>query len=145
MNPWRLFWLKLFGAKLEGHAFVHQHAIIEMPWNIVLRENACVGANVSLYSQAKITLGRHCVISQGAYLCAGTHDFNDADFPLITKPIIVGDHAWVAAEAFVHPGVTLGEGCVIGARSVVLKDTEPWTVYSGYPAKAISQRERIAE
>jgi len=143
LNPWRCLWLKRFGATIEGHAFVHQRARIEMPWNLTLLQNACVGDGAILYSQGRIALGRDCVISQGAHLCAGTHDYHDPAFPLITKPIVVEDHVWVAAEAFIHPGVTLAEGCVIGARSVVTKDTEPWTVYSGFPAKKIRERRRI--
>lgn len=144
LNKWRLFWLKLFGAQIHGHAFVHPLAKIEMPWNLKLQQGACIGAEAIIYSQAPITLGRECVISQGAHLCAGTHDFDDPDFPLVTRTIVVGDHVWVAAEAFIHPGVTLAEGCVVGARSVVLKDTEAWMVYSGFPAKAIRPRKRPA-
>jgi len=90
-----------------------------------------------------ILIGQRAVISQGAHLCAGTHDFEAPGFPLLTKPITVGDHAWLAAEVFVHPGVTIGEGCVVGARSVVTKDLPAWTVCSGFPAKPLRERKRF--
>ncbi|GAB4016667.1 hypothetical protein GCM10028808_45850 [Spirosoma migulaei] len=88
----------------------------------------------------KIKIGRRTVISQGTHLCGGTHDYTKPGFPLVAKPIIIGDHVWVAAESFIHPGVTIGNGCVIGARSVVTKDMPGWKVCSGYPCKPIKDR-----
>ncbi len=79
-------------------------------------------------------------MSQRAFICAGTHDYTKSGHPLITAPIVIGDNAWVAAEAFVHPGVTIGEGAVIGARSVVTKDMPAWTVCAGHPCKPIKER-----
>jgi putative colanic acid biosynthesis acetyltransferase WcaF len=79
-------------------------------------------------------LGAYAVISQGAYLCAGTHDVDDPNFQLTTRPISIGERAWIAADAFVGPGVRVGEGAVLGARGVAFKDLEPWTIYAGNPA-----------
>ena len=84
------------------------------PWNLVCGEESCVGDGAVLYNQARITLGRRVVVSQGAYLCTGTHDYESAGFQLFAKPIAVGNHAWLAAECFVHPGVTIGEGASSG-------------------------------
>jgi len=111
------------------------------PWNLQLGDECGIASGATLYSQGKISIGYRAVVSQGAHLCAGTHDYNRLGFPLVTMPIVVKDHAWIAAEAFVHPGVTIGEGCVIGARSVVNKDMPAWTVCAGYPCKPIKERE----
>lgn len=111
------------------------------PWNITLNDECGVGNGAVLYSQGKITIGKRTVISQGAHLCAGTHDYTKPGFPLITKPITIGDNAWVAAEAFVHAGVTIGDGCVIGARSVVASDMPAWMVCAGHPCKPLKSRE----
>jgi putative colanic acid biosynthesis acetyltransferase WcaF len=83
---------------------------------------------------AKIEIKEYALISQGAHLCCGNHDIHCSDFTLFTKPITIGAHAWVAADAFVAPGVTIGEGAVLGARAVALGDLAPWSVYVGNPA-----------
>ncbi|MDX1953709.1 MAG: putative colanic acid biosynthesis acetyltransferase [Verrucomicrobiota bacterium] len=120
---------------------IYPAAIIWAPWNLICGNEVGVAQNAILYNQALITLGNRAVISQGAHLCTGTHDYEDAGFPLVAYPITVGDHAWVAAEAFIHPGVSIGIGTVIGARSVVTKDTPEWMVCGGHPCKPIKPRQ----
>jgi putative colanic acid biosynthesis acetyltransferase WcaF len=121
---------------------VYAGAKVWAPWNVEIGEETGVADGATLYSQGKIKLGRRVVISQGTHLCAGTHDYDKRGFPLVTAPITVGDEAWIAAEAFVHPGVTIGEGAVIGARSVVTKDMPEWTVCAGHPCRVIKERRR---
>jgi putative colanic acid biosynthesis acetyltransferase WcaF len=104
-------------------------------------DHSWLGDGVDCYSVAKITLGRHVVVSQRVFLCAATHDYTDPGFPLVTCPITLGDGAWVAAEAFIGPGVTLGVGAVVGARACVTKDVEAWAVVAGNPARLIKRRE----
>lgn len=145
-NPcysWRAFLLRLFGAKIGKRVHIYPRVHIWAPWNISVGDESGIANDVTLYSQGLITIGQRAVISQGSYLCAGTHDFDKPGFPLITKPIVIGDHAWVAAQAFIHPGVTVNEGCVVGARSVVTSDLPEWTICSGFPAKTLKQRDRI--
>ncbi|HLW33127.1 MAG TPA: putative colanic acid biosynthesis acetyltransferase [Aequorivita sp.] len=110
------------------------------PWNLELKDFCGVGNGAILYSQGKISIGIKAVVSQGAHICAGTHDYTLPGFPLITEPIVIDDYAWIAAEAFLHPGVIIGEGAVIGARSVVVKNMPAWTVCAGFPCKPIRER-----
>ena len=119
---------------------VYPKAKIWAPWNLELGDGCGVSKGAILYSQGKIKIGVRSVISQGVNLCTGTHDYTRKGFPLITRSIAIGDHVWVAAEAFVHRGVTLANGCVIGARSVVTKNMPEWTVCSGHPCKPIKAR-----
>ncbi len=140
LHRWRAFILRCFGAKIGRGVHVYPDAKIWAPWNLELADECGVANGAILYSQGKITIGYRAVISQGAHLVTGTHDYNKPGFPLITKPIHIGDQAWIAAEAFVHPGVVIGEGCVIGARSVVVKDMPPWTVCAGHPCKPLKER-----
>ncbi|KAA3439603.1 WcaF family extracellular polysaccharide biosynthesis acetyltransferase [Rufibacter hautae] len=140
LHGWRSFLLRLFGAKVGRGVHVYPKVKIWAPWNLQLEDQCGIANGVILYSQGKIIIGRRAVVSQGAHLCTGTHDYTELGFPLVTKPIQVGDFAWVAAEAFVHPGVTIGEGCVIGARAVVTKDMPAWMVCSGHPCKPIKDR-----
>jgi putative colanic acid biosynthesis acetyltransferase WcaF len=143
LHQWRSFLLKCFGAKVGKSVHVYPGAKIWAPWNLELGDGAAVANGAILYTQGMISIGKNAVISQGAHLCAGTHDYNLPDFPLYTKPIIIGDYAWVAAEAFIHPGINIGNGCVIGARSVVTKDMPEWMVCAGHPCKPIKARKLI--
>ena len=119
---------------------VYPKVNIWAPWNLELGKECGIANGVTLYSQGKIKIGKRVVISQGAHLVTGTHDYTLEGFPLITKPIQIGDFVWIATEAFVHPGITIGNGCVIGARSVVTKDMPQWMVCSGHPCKPIKER-----
>src|SRR5476651_2440456 len=137
LHGWRSFLLRCFGAKVEKGVHVYPGVKIWAPWNLELGEQCGIASGVILYSQGKITIGRRSVISQGVNLCAGTHDYTKPGFPLITMPIHIGDEVWIAAEAFVHPGVTIADGCVIGARSVVVNDMPEWMICTGHPCKPV--------
>ena len=139
-KPWRRVLLNLFGAKLARSANVYGSARIWYPPNLVMESFACLGPKATCYCMAPITLGAYALVSQGGHLCAGTHRIDGPDFQLVVRPIHIGANAWIAAEAFVGPGVTVGEGAVLGARAVAMRSLEPWTVYSGNPAAAIRSR-----
>lgn len=137
---WRAFLLRLFGANITLSCRVYPRVRIWAPWNLVMRDNSCLANDVICYNQSLIEIHEGAIVSQGAHLCTGTHDYRDPVFPLITKPIVIGKEAWIAAEAFVGPGVTIGSGAVLGARSVTFIDLEDWSVFSGNPARKINTR-----
>ena len=139
-HAWRAFVLRCFGARLGSGCHFYPQVTIWAPWNLEAGDQVVVGNGANLYNMAKITIGRRAVISQGAHLCTGTHDYESEGFELFAKPITVGDHAWIAAESFVHPGVNIGEGAVVGARSVVTRDMPAWMVCSGNPCRPIKPR-----
>jgi putative colanic acid biosynthesis acetyltransferase WcaF len=132
--------LRLFNAKVGKGVHVYPKVQIWAPWNLELGDHCGIGNGVNLYSQDKISIGRKSVISQGVQICTGTHDYTKSGFPLQTKPIVIGDNVWVASDAFIHPGITIGDGVVVGARSVVNKDMPKWMVCSGHPCKPIKER-----
>lgn len=138
---WRNFFLKINGARIGEGCKVSSSSKIWAPWNLTLGDYVCLGPRSQIYSADKIMIGDKVTISQGAYLCAASHDITQINKPLIVKPIRIDSFAWVAAEAFVGMGVTIGEGAVVGARAAVFKDVEPWTVVGGNPAKFIKKRE----
>jgi putative colanic acid biosynthesis acetyltransferase WcaF len=113
---------------------------ITYPWKVEIGDNAWVGDNVELYSLGHIRIGRDAVVSQGTYVCAGTHDHRNPTFPIEARPITIEHEAWVAAQAFICPGVTIGFGAVVAARSVVTRDVAPLEVVAGNPARGISAR-----
>jgi putative colanic acid biosynthesis acetyltransferase WcaF len=136
---WRRGLLKLFGAKIAATAKVYSGVRVWAPWLIEVGEYTGIADGVVLYSQARIAIGSRCVVSQEAFLCAGTHDYSRRDFPLVTKPIQVGDDVWIAARAFVHPGVTIESRSVIGACAVVTKNVAAGVVMAGNPAVLIKR------
>lgn len=137
---WRNLVLRMFGAQIGKGCIVHSSAKIWYPKNLVLGERVCIGPHSEIYTANKITIGDKVTISQGAYLCAASHDIAYLNKPLITEPINIEPFAWICADAFVAMGVTIGEGAVVGARAAVFKNVEPWAVVGGNPAKFIKQR-----
>lgn len=139
-NRWKIFILRRFGAKITNTSFVYSSAKIFMPWNLIMEEQTCIGSGVDCYNAAPIIIKSHATVSQRAYLCTASHNISSSKHEQIEKPIIIEPRSWVAAEAFIGPGVTIGEGAVVGARSVVFKNVEPWNVVVGNPAKVIKKR-----
>ena len=131
--------LRAFGAQIDKDALVYSSCKIYAPWNLKIGR-ACIGPNTELYNKDFIIIGNDCVVSQRTYICTASHDISSLMIPLKTAPIFLGDNVWIAAEAFVGPGVTIGEGAVVGARAAVFKDVEPWTVVGGNPAQFIKKR-----
>lgn len=134
--------LRLFGADIPepGRVVVFPTARITFPWKLTLAPRAMVGPCVTLYNLARITLLRGANISQNCHLCAGTHDYHHWSMPLVAKPIVVGENAWLGADVFVGPGVSIGELCVVGARSVVVKDLPPRKICVGHPCRMVKDR-----
>ena len=140
LNRWRVFWLKIFGAKIEGKPFVHQRARIQIPWNLTLRDRSCLGDRANAYSLGEIELGEGSTVAQEVYLCAGTHDFGHPTLSLKVAKITVEPRAFIGARAFIMPGVIVGEGALVGACSVVTKDVVRGVVVAGNPAREIGER-----
>ena len=137
---WRVLLLRMFGAKIGKHCKIRSSVKVWAPWNIVLGDYVALGPGVELYSVDKIVIGTKVAISQKTYICTASHDITQKGNPLITAPIYIHNFAWVAADAFVGMGISIGEGAVVGARAAVFKDVEPWTVVGGNPAKFIKKR-----
>ena len=137
---WRRFLLRLFGAKVGRQVHIHPSARIFIPWNLEVGDWSSVGFDALIYNLGMARIGSKVTISQRAHLCAGSHDFRDPAMTLLKPPITVHDEVWVCADAFVGPGVTIGEGSVVGARAVVVRDVPPWSVVAGNPASVRSPR-----
>lgn len=134
---WRRMLLRAFGARIGAEVHIYPTARITMPWNLEIGAEAAVGDCAILYALGLITIGARATVSQGAHLCAGSHDIARPDRPLIKPPIEIGANAWIAADAFVGPGVTIGRDAIVGARAVAMKDIAPGHLVVGNPAKTI--------
>ena len=141
LHGWRRWLLRRMGARIEEGAVIHPSVRIWAPWNLTMHRLACLAPHVDCYNVARVTLGERATVSQYSYLCGATHDYTRLDLPLMPAPISVGAFAWVCADAFIGPGVHVGEGAVVGARSSVYRDVEPWAVVAGNPARFLKRRE----
>ncbi len=140
LSPWRVLVLRVFGARVAGRPFVHQRAVIQIPWHLTLHDRACLGDGANAYSLGAIELREGCTVGQEAYLCTGTHDFSRDDLPLQTAPIVVGAHVFIGVRALVLPGVTIGDRAVIGAGAVVPRDQPPGMICAGQPCRPLRPR-----
>ena len=139
-NRWRLQVLRFFGAKIKGMPFVHQRARIQIPWHLTLGDRACLGDRANAYSLGPIEIEEGATIAQEAYLCTGTHDFNDPTIPLQTGRIHIKRDAFIGARAMILPDITIGEKAIVGAQSVVTKNVAPAVTVAGNPAAKILER-----
>lgn len=141
MNGWRLMWLRLFGCKLYGKPFVHPLARITVPWNLTMHDRSALGERTTAYTLGAIVIEERATVAQEAYLCSATHKFDDPNIPLVTAPITIKADSFIGARAFVMPGITIGEGTVIGACSVVTKDVPDWVFAVGNPCRVTRPRQ----
>jgi putative colanic acid biosynthesis acetyltransferase WcaF len=145
LHGWRRLVLRAFGARVGPGARVHASVRIWHPGNLELGTDTLIGPGAQLYNQGRIVVGARTVVSQGAHLCASSHDINDRHFQLQLRPIMIGQQCWIATEAFVGPGVMMGDGAVLGARAALFDDAEPLAIYRGNPASLIKRRNPRAE
>lgn len=137
---WKIFLLRLFGAKIHKTANVYSSVKVYAPWNLEMRDYSCLAPEVDCYNVAKVIIGAHSTVSQKSYLCTASHDVTKSDNPLITAPIIIKDQVWIGTAVFIGMGVTVNQGAVVGATSSIYKNVEEWTIVGGNPAKFIKKR-----
>ena len=137
---WRRFVLRAFGADVGTGVNVYPSATVYFPWNLTVGDWSAIGENAMIYNLGPITIGEQVTVSQNAHLCAGPHDHTDPTMPLLKPPIVVEDQVWICADAFVGPDITVGEGAVVAARAVAIRDVDAWTIVAGNPAHPINKR-----
>jgi putative colanic acid biosynthesis acetyltransferase WcaF len=137
LHGWRRALLRLFGARIGAGAHPYPSARIWAPWNLTMGAHSCLGAFVDCYSVDHVELGAHATVSQYCFLCTASRDIEERNHPLVTAPLTIGAGAWVAADVFIGPGVSVGEWAVVGARSTVLHDVPPATLVAGNPAQVL--------
>ncbi len=142
LHRWRVLLLKAFGAKMGPNCHFYPGSKVWAPWNLMCADQVTAGDCAEIYNPAPMRFGSHAIVSQGAYVCGATHDFDDPAFPLLAFSMDIGAYAWICARALVGPGVNVGEGAVLGLGSVATRDLEPWGVYAGAPAVKVKERKR---
>lgn len=136
----RRWLLGMFGAHIHPSVRIRRSVRVEIPWNLTIGAESSVGDRAILYCLGPVTIGERVSISQGAHLCAGSHDYTLRSMPLLRPPIVIEDDAWIAAEAFVGPAVRVGPGAILSSRGCAMRDLEPWSIYAGNPAELVKAR-----
>jgi len=139
-SMWRASLLRLFGATVGKGVVVKPHVRVKFPWKLKIGDHSWIGESAWIDNLAQVTIGANCCLSQGVYLCTGSHSWSSETFDLIVRPITIEDKAWIAGLARVAPGVTVGEGAVLGFGSVAAMDLEAWKIYTGNPAVITKER-----
>jgi putative colanic acid biosynthesis acetyltransferase WcaF len=144
-HAWRAWLLRCFGASMGRNCHFYPASKVWAPWNLVCADQVTAADGAEIYNPAPIIFGSHSILSQDAYLCGATHDYDDPAFPLLAYAMTIGAYAWICARASVAPGVNVGEGSVLGLGSVATKDLAPWTVYAGSPAVRVKNRRQPSQ
>jgi putative colanic acid biosynthesis acetyltransferase WcaF len=140
MYGWRVFLLRSFGANIGKNVILRPSVAIVYPWHLSIGDYSWIGDDVVLYTLGRISIGCHTVVSQRSYLCAGSHNSNHLSFTITNDPIVIEDECWVASDVFVCPGVTIGFGTIVAARSTVTRSLPSDSVAMGSPARIVALR-----
>jgi putative colanic acid biosynthesis acetyltransferase WcaF len=144
-HSWRSLLLRLFGARMGSNCHFYPRSKVWAPWNLVCADQVTAADGAEIYNPAPLTMESHSILSQDAYVCGATHDYDDPAFPLIAYAMSLGAYSWVCARASVAPGVNLADGAVLGLGSVATRSLDAWTVYAGVPAVKVKERQRGAD
>lgn len=137
---WRAMLLRCLGARIGLKTRISRTCTVVHPWLFSLGDWSSIGPKVEVYNLGAVDVGAHTAISQGVYLCAGTHDHLSPHLPLVRSSIRIGDGVWVAAQAFIGPDLTIGQNALVGARAVVISDVSAGVIVAGNPARVIKAR-----
>jgi len=139
-SPVRLFLLRTFGAKIPSKALICSGVSIWFPQNLEIGQSTTIGRNVEIYNYSPVVIGSNTVVSQYTYICTASHDYSSKYMTFYSSPIYISSNVWIAASSMLCPGVSIGDGCVVGARSLVTSNLPPWTICVGTPAKVVKHR-----
>ncbi len=139
-HDWRRFWLRAFGAKMHGTAMTKSSTLVKHPWLLEMGEYSVLAEGVEVYNLGPLSIGDHTVVSQHVHICNGTHDYTQPNLPLLRPTARIGHGVWICADAFIGPGVTVGDNSIVGARACVMRDVPTGVIVSGNPAKVVKER-----
>lgn len=141
-SGWRCSLLRLFGGSIGTKVVIKPGVKIKFPWRLIIGDFSWIGERVWIDNLGEVSIGAHACLSQGTYLCTGSHDWSSEGFDLMVRPISVGDHAWLGAFSMLAPGTEVGEGAVLAIGGVGKGKLASWTVHGGNPAQPIRARKK---
>jgi putative colanic acid biosynthesis acetyltransferase WcaF len=136
----RRFALRAMGAHIGRDVTIKAGVRVKFPWRLWVGDHCWIGEDAWLDNLAEVRIGDHCCLSQGVYLCTGSHNWASTSFDLVVKPIVLEDQVWLAAQSMVGPGVIARRGAVLSLGSVATADLLSWHIHRGNPARPIRPR-----
>src|SRR5438552_12219946 len=137
--------LRAFGAEIRKGVGIGSNVIISFPWRLVVGDHVWIGDDVGILSLAQVTIESNVCVARRSFLCTGSHDVRREDFKLKVAPILIRTGSWIAIDSLILPGVTIGEGAVVSAASVVLKDVPANCLVRGNHATVVYEISRGPE
>lgn len=144
-SGWRCWLLRIFGAVIGTRVTIKPRVRVKFPWRLSVEDDVWIGEAVWIDNLGTVSIGRDVCISQGAYLCTGSHDWCTTTFDLIVRPIVVASHAWIGAMARLAPGTYVGEGAVVGMGAMVSGNLAPYHVFSLRKEEMLSVKQRLVD
>ena len=132
--------LRAFGARIGERVLIKPGVRIKFPWRLEIGDDSWIGEDVWIDNLGLVQIGANCSVSQGAYICTGSHDWGTSKFDLLVKPVRIANSAWIASQSIIGPGISVGEGAVLSLGSVTTSDLAPWCIYQGVPATLVKRR-----
>lgn len=129
------YMLLIRGARIDSSSIIHGFNLVGKASNLTIGSNTFITKTIHMACHEKITIGNNVVINDNVQLLTATHDLADKAWPMVRKPIVIGDYAWIATSAIILPGVTIGEGAVVGAGAVISKDVPAYKIAFGNPGQ----------
>ncbi len=141
----RYAFYKLLCKKIEPFPFIFPGAFIQHSYGLEAGRNLNVNRGVHIYARGGIRLGDYVLIGPNVVITSSQHRYDTKDIPILfqghqKKQVVIGNDVWIGANAVILPGVTIGDGTIIGAGSVVTNNTEPYSIVGGAPARKIGER-----
>lgn len=130
----------IYFLKIGKHSNIQMGLRIYAPWKVKIGDNCTIGNNCLLDGRRGIIIGNNVDLASYVHILTLGHDLDDEWYKTVGKQVIIKDHASIFTSASILPGVIIEEGTCIGLASVVTKNTEPWSIYAGNPAKFIRLR-----
>lgn len=143
----RGFWARKIVQKMGNNVNIERNAIFGP--QLEIDDNSGIGINCEVYGP--VTIGKNVMMGPEVIIYTSGHKHDRTDIPMIeqgsdeAKRVIVGDDVWIGRRAMIMPGVTIGNGCIIGAGAVVTKDIPDYSIAGGVPAKVLKNRKTHVE
>lgn len=144
-NFMKSLYFKVLGNNIGKNIVYYPGLFIMPPKNLNIGNNVDLAKDVLITASGGVSIGDRTLIGYGTKILTSNHNIPTDQNRIIDaghthEPVIIEKDVWIGSNCVILPGVTVKEGSVIAAGSIVTKDTQPFSIYAGVPAKKIKDR-----